>query len=53
MFALLVFGTVQVFFILDSSSHSASDTLRPFFIALGPVWIAALWAARIVVRNSR
>ena len=51
MFALLIFGTVQVFFILDSNSHSASDTLRPFFIALGPVWLVALWAARIVLRQ--
>ena len=51
MFVLLAFGTVQVFFILDSTSHSASDTLRPLFIALGPVWIVALWAARISLRQ--
>jgi hypothetical protein len=51
VFALLVWGTVQVFFILDSVSHSASDTLRPLFIALGPVWLVALWAARISLRQ--
>jgi hypothetical protein len=51
MFALLIFGTIQVFFILDRDSHSASDTLRPLFIALGPVWIVALWAARVVLRQ--
>ena len=51
VFALLIWGTVDIFFILDSNSHSASDTLRPFFIALGPVWIVALWAARICLRE--
>ena len=51
VFALLIWGTVDVFFILDSNSHSASDTLRPFFIALGPVWLVALWAARICLRE--
>ena len=53
MFALLVFGTINVFFALDANSHSASDTLRPFLIAIVPLWLVALWAARIVLRNSR
>jgi len=53
MFALLVFGTINVFFVLDANSHSASDTLRPFLITMVPIWLVALWAARIVVRNSR
>ena len=51
VFALLIWGTVDVFFILDSTSQSASDTLRPLFLALGPVWLVALWAARIVLRT--
>ena len=49
MFGLLAYGTVAVFFILDANSHSASDTLRPLFLALGPVWIVAIWAARVVL----
>ena len=32
MFALLAYGTVKVFLILDANSHSASDTLRPFLL---------------------
>jgi hypothetical protein len=52
MFALLVFVTITVFFALDANSHSVSDTLRPFLITIVPLWIVALWAARIVVRSS-
>lgn len=51
VFALLIYGTVAVFFIIDSTSHSASDTLRPLFLSIGPVWLVALWAARIVLRT--
>ena len=51
MFALLLYGTVNVFFILDSTSHSASDTLRPFLLTIVPLWLVALWAARIVLRT--
>lgn len=51
MFALLVFGTLNVFFILDSNSHSASDTLRPFLLTMVPLWLVAIWAARIVLRE--
>ena len=51
MFALLVFGTINVFVVLDSNSHSASDTLRPFLLTMVPLWIVALWAARIVLRE--
>ena len=49
MFGLLAYGTFAVFFILDTNSHSASDTLRPLFLSLGPVWIVAIWAARVVL----
>jgi len=51
VFALLIYGTVAVFFILDSTSHSASDTLRPLLLSIGPVWLVAIWAARIVLRT--
>ena len=33
------------------TSHSASDTLRPFLLTMVPLWLVALWAARIVLRN--
>ena len=51
MFALLVFGTVNVFLALDANSHSNSDTLRPFLLTMVPLWLVALWAARIVLRE--
>lgn len=51
VFGLLIYGTVTVFFILDSTSHSASDTLRPFLLTMVPVWLVALWAARIVLQR--
>lgn len=52
MFALLVFGTINVFLTIDANSHSVSDTLRPFLITMVPLWLVALWAARVVVRGS-
>ena len=51
MFALLVFGTVNVFLALDANSHSNSDTLRPFLLTMVPLWLVALWAARIILRE--
>lgn len=46
-FAVLLLGTVLVFEAFDRSSHSASDTLRPFIITMAPAWtvaIAGAWA---------
>ena len=51
VFALLIFGTVNVFMIIDGSSHSVSDTLRPFLLTMVPVWAVAVYAARIVLRT--
>jgi len=51
VFLALIWGTVDVFFILDSTSHSASDTLRPFLLTIVPISLVALWAARIVLRT--
>lgn len=51
MFALLLYGTLNVFLILDPNSHSASDTLRPFLLTMVPIWLVTLWAARIVLRT--
>jgi hypothetical protein len=51
VFGLLIYGSVMVFLALDSDSHSASDTLRPFLLTMVPVWLVALWAARVVMRS--
>jgi len=51
MFGLLIYGTLNVFLILDPNSHSASDTLRPFLLTIVPISLVALWAARIVLRT--
>lgn len=53
MFVLLVAGTVLVFLAFDRVSHSASDTIRPFVITVVPLWVVAIWAARILIRSAR
>ena len=53
MFASLALGSVLLFREIDASSHSVSDTIRPFAITVGPLWIAAVMAARIVLRGGR
>jgi hypothetical protein len=49
--AVLVFGSVGVFQAFDRDSNSASDTIRPFIITMGPVWILAIWSAVVLVRK--
>lgn len=49
--ALLIFGTVLVFEAFDRTSHSASDTLRPFIITMAPVWAVAVAGAMAVLRQ--
>jgi hypothetical protein len=49
-FALLLAGTVMVFMAFDRTSHSASDTLRPFLITMVPVWAVAVAGAWALVR---
>ncbi len=51
-FACLLFGTVLVFQAFDRTSHSASDTLRPFIITMFPVWLVALAGAWPLLRKS-
>ena len=51
-FALLLVGTVLVFEAFDRSSHSASDTLRPFIITMAPVWTVAIAGAWAWLRPS-
>ena len=53
MFVALALGSVLLFREIDASSHSVSDTVRPFVITIGPVWLAAVLAARIVLRGGR
>jgi hypothetical protein len=50
---LLLVGPVLAFRAFDVRSHSASDTLRPFLITVGPVWVVGIAAARSVLRGRR
>jgi len=49
--ALLLYGSVLVFLAFDRTSHSVSDTLRPFVITMLPVWVVFVAAARVVLRS--
>jgi hypothetical protein len=49
--AVLLFGTVLVFQAFDRNSNSASDTIRPFVITMGPVWALTIWAVTTVLRK--
>ena len=49
--AILVYGTVLVFEAFDRNSNSASDTIRPFVITMGPVWALSIWAAAVLMRK--
>lgn len=51
--AVLAWGTVLVFEAFDRNSHSASDTIRPLLITMGPVWVLAIAAARVLLRRPR
>ena len=51
--AALLYGTVAVFEAFDRVSHSNSDTIRPFFITMAPVWALAIWAAGIILKRDR
>ncbi len=50
-FGVLVYGTVLVFLAFDRSSHSASDTLRPFLVTMAPVWAVAVAGAFVLLRR--
>ena len=52
-FAVLAYGTVLVFLAFDRDSHSASDTIRPFIITMGPVWALAIWLGVSLLRRHR
>lgn len=51
--AVLLAATLVAFLAFDRDSHSASDTLRPFIIAMAPAWLLAGWAARLLMRRAR
>ena len=51
-FVALVFVSVLVFQVFDRTSHSASDTIRPFIITMGPVWAVAVAAAIVLLRRT-
>ena len=50
---VLLYGTVLVFVAFDRISHSASDTIRPFVITMGPVWALAIVAAKVILQRGR
>ena len=50
---ILLYGTVLVFLAFDRNSNSASDTIRPFVITMGPVWALAIAAARVLLQKGR
>lgn len=50
---VLLYGTVLVFLAFDRNSNSASDTIRPTIITMGPVWALAIAAARVLLRRSQ
>jgi hypothetical protein len=49
-FAVLLVGSALVFAAFGRTSHSASDTLRPFLITMLPVWAVALAGAWALLR---
>jgi len=51
--AILAYGTVLVFLAFDRNSNSASDTIRPFVITMGPVWALAIWSGVSLLRRHR
>jgi hypothetical protein len=51
--AVLLVGTVLVFQAFDRGSNSASDTIRPFVITMGPVWALTIWSVTVLLRKPR
>jgi hypothetical protein len=51
--AVLAYGSVLVFMAFDRNSNSASDTIRPTIITMGPVWALAIWSAVSLTRRHR
>lgn len=50
---VLLTTTVLAFIVFDRTSHSASDTLRPFLLTMIPLWALAVWAARTLSNDKR
>ncbi len=53
VFVVLAVITVFVFQAFDRGSHSASDTLRPFLITVGPVWFTVAVATWVALRRRQ
>jgi hypothetical protein len=47
----LIAGTAMAFLVLDSHSHSASDTLRPFVITMLPVWAITVAVTKVLLER--
>jgi hypothetical protein len=50
-FVALLVGSVLVFQVFDRTSHSASDTIRPFVITMAPLWAVAMAVAIVLLRR--
>jgi len=50
---VLAYGSVLVFLAFDRTSNSASDTIRPFVITMGPIWALAIWSGVSLLRRHR
>jgi hypothetical protein len=50
---VLAYGSVLVFLAFDRNSNSASDTIRPTIITMGPVWALAIWSGVSLLRRHR
>jgi hypothetical protein len=50
---VLAYGSVLVFLAFERNSNSASDTIRPFVITMGPVWALAIWSGVSLLRRHR
>jgi hypothetical protein len=50
---VLAYGSALVFLAFDRNSNSASDTIRPFIITMGPVWALAIWSGVSLLRRHR
>jgi hypothetical protein len=50
---MLTLASVVVFMFFDRRSHSASDTIRPFLITMGPAWLLFVLAWRLTSKPRR
>jgi hypothetical protein len=50
---MLSVASVVVFMLFDGRSNSASDTIRPFLITMGPAWLLFVLAWRMTAKPRK